>query len=29
MEASVNIVSVSSHRKAALEATSWAIDELK
>lgn len=28
-EASVNIVSFSPHRKAAIEATSWLIDELK
>ena len=29
MESSVNIVAVSAHRKAALEAVNWAIDELK
>ncbi len=28
-EASVNIVAVSPHRKEALQATAWAIDELK
>jgi molybdopterin synthase catalytic subunit len=29
MEASVNIVAVSPHRREALEAVAWAIDELK
>ena len=29
MESSINIVSVSEHRKAAIDATEWAIDTLK
>ncbi len=29
MESSVNIVAVSAHRREALQATAWAIDELK